>query len=269
MTAMDPHGASASPSLVGAGEGAEAYELKFLLWAEQADEVEAWARARLLLDPHGDPALGGAYHTTTLYCDTAASHVYWRAPSYRKRKFRLRRYGSESLVYLERKTKRGERVAKRRGVAGLADLARLDRPPGPDDWPGDWFHRQLAARQLRPAALVAYERVALFGEVPAGGYRLTFDRRLRAASWRHWSLAGPDGAAFLGGHAIMEMKFRTALPALFRDLLGLFRLDPGAVSKYRLGLSACGGPEHTAPARPRAAGMVLGIDRVLPAGLER
>ena len=36
------------------------------------------------------------------------------------------------------------------------------------------------------------------------------------------------------------MKFRTALPRLFREMKALFRLGPTAVSKYRLCLDACG-----------------------------
>ncbi len=51
-----------SPSLSARGGGAgPAYELKFLLDEERGRAVEAWARRRLALDPHGDPALGGAY----------------------------------------------------------------------------------------------------------------------------------------------------------------------------------------------------------------
>jgi hypothetical protein len=237
----------ASPSLVGAEEpNATAYELKFLLDEARAAELEARARARLALDPHGEAALGGAYRITTLYCDTPALHMYWRSPSYRRRKFRVRRYGAEETAYLERKTRKADRVAKKRQLAALGELPLLGREPGAD-WPCGWFHRQLAARDLRPVALVAYERVALIGQGADGALRLTFDRRLRGVRWQEWSVPGVErGAAFLEGRVIVEMKFRTALPGLFQELMARFRLQPTAASKYRQCIDACGAPARDA-----------------------
>jgi hypothetical protein len=232
---------SASPSLASAGDGAgAAYELKFLLNEDRAAAVEAWARRRLALDPHGDTALGGAYRTTTLYCDTGAWHVYLRAPSYRRRKFRLRRYGDEALVYLERKSRRGDRVAKVRTPIRAAEVDLLAAEPE-EDWAGWWFGKQLAARDLRPAALLAYERVALVGRSEGVDVRLTFDRALRGVPTGDWALAAVNaGRPFLAGYTIVEMKYRTALPALFKELVALFRLEPSSVSKYRRCLDSWG-----------------------------
>src|SRR5436305_1036093 len=118
-----------SPSLAPAGGGeGPAYELKFLLDETRAQEVEAWARRRLLLDPHGDPALGGAYQTLSLYCDTPDLDVYWGRPSYKRRKFRVRRYGAAPWVFLERKSKWGDRVAKRRSPVPGEEVALLANP---------------------------------------------------------------------------------------------------------------------------------------------
>src|SRR5439155_22125195 len=102
-----------------------AYELKFLLDETRAQDVEAWAELRLALDPHSDPALGGASRTTSLYFDTPELDVYHRAPSYRRRKFRVRRYGSAPEVFLERKSKWGDRVAKPRTAVPAAELPLL------------------------------------------------------------------------------------------------------------------------------------------------
>jgi hypothetical protein len=252
---------------VGADNGdATAYELKFVLDEGRAGEVEAWARQRLQLDPHGDPDLGGAYRTTTLYCDTPTWSVYWRLPSYRRRKFRLRRYGGEDLVYLERKTRRGDRVAKLRTLAAAAELALLDHAPGAD-WPGGWFHRQLAARDLGPAALLGYERVALVGHGAEGGVRLTFDRRLWGMPCRHWDVqVVGDTTGFLAGRAIVEMKFRAVLPGLFQEVLGLFRLEPAAVSKYRLCVDACG---MNPAGRATPDGVTMGISSEPPGPARR
>jgi hypothetical protein len=104
-----------SPSLAGpARERRAAYELKFLVDEALAAEVERWARTHLKADPHGQPELGGAYRTTSLYFDTPEMDVYRRTPGYRRRKFRARRYGLTSWLYLERKWKAGDRVSKRR-----------------------------------------------------------------------------------------------------------------------------------------------------------
>jgi VTC domain len=241
----------ASPSLASAGDGAgPAFELKFLLDARQALEVEAWARGRLALDPHGDPALGGAYLTTSLHFDTPELDVYHRSPGYRRRKFRLRRYGAAPWAFLERKSKWGDRVEKRRTPVPDEELALLASPLSVVTWPGHWFHRSLLARRLGPACRVSYQRTAYVGACAGGPLRLTLDRRVRGAPAGDWGL-GPPGAALplLRGQVILELKFRAALPGPFREVVEGMRLGPSGVSKYRLCREAWGLP---APRREAA-----------------
>src|SRR5438093_5222453 len=92
-----------SPSLLPPSPEGPAYEMKFLLDTDQVGRVEAWAARHMLPDPHADPALGNAYRTLSLYLDTPALDVYHRVKPYRRRKFRIRRYSEEAIVYLERK----------------------------------------------------------------------------------------------------------------------------------------------------------------------
>jgi VTC domain len=233
-----------SPSLSSLSDGAgPAYELKFLLDEARAQEVEAWARGRLVLDPHGDPALGGAYRTTSLYCDTPELDVYHRTVSYRRRKFRLRRYGSAPWAFLERKSKWGDRVAKRRTAVPEEELALLVPPMVLATWPGTWFHQRLQARRLRPACRINYERTAYVGPSSALPLRLTLDRRVYGILSSEWSLAPFEGGLpVLTGKVIMELKFRSALPGLFKDLVAGMRLSPHTVSKYRLCREAWGIP---------------------------
>src|SRR5205807_10346450 len=139
-----------SPSLsASAGMELPAYELKFLLSETQAREVEARVEGRLALDAHADPALGNAYRTTSLYCDTAQLEVFHRLGSFRRRKHRLRRYDHGPWIFLERKTKWGDRVKKRRSMIPDADLPLLENPMSAMTWAGHWFHRHLQPRQLR------------------------------------------------------------------------------------------------------------------------
>ena len=93
------------------------FELKFLVDVEAAARILSFAQDRLDPDPFGDPALGGAYEIHTLYLDTRAFDVYHRSESFRRRKFRVRRYGAASGVHLEQKTRANDKVSKRRTPA--------------------------------------------------------------------------------------------------------------------------------------------------------
>src|SRR5262245_32002039 len=75
---------------------APAFELKFQLFLEQARAIASWAANYLQLDPHADPGRDNAYLVHGLYFDTPAFDVYQRSPGYKKRKYRLRRYGENS-----------------------------------------------------------------------------------------------------------------------------------------------------------------------------
>jgi hypothetical protein len=233
-----------SPSLRTAEAGAgHAYELKFLLDEAEARDVEAWARGHLTLDPHGDPALGGAYRTTSLYLDTPELDVYHRSQSYKRRKYRVRRYGTGLELFLERKLKDGDRVAKRRTPIPEDELPLLGHPMALATWPGQWFHRRLLARRLGPACRIVYQRTAFAGGGMDGPLRLTLDRRLRGALTNEWDLAPLEGGLpLLTGQFILEFKFRLALPSLFKGLVQELRLRPAAVSKYRLCREAWGVP---------------------------
>lgn len=234
-----PETALASPSLSERGEAA-AYELKFLVTQEQAEAIRELVNGRLTPDPHADPALGG-YRTTSLYFDTPGLDVFRGTVGFRRRKHRLRRYGDGTHVFLERKTKRGDRVRKRRTVIPDGELALLANPLSLVDWPGHWFHRYLLRRGLSPTCRITYDRVALVGLSADGPLRLTFDRQIRGALTAAWDLSAVDaGPVILPDYVIVEFKYRAFLPALFKEIIQAQRLTPSPVSKYRTFLRACG-----------------------------
>lgn len=238
-----------SPSLVVAGRvRVPAFELKFLLDADQAGRVEEWMRERLAVDPHGDPALGGAYSTTTLYLDTPDLAVYHRQRWYRRRKLRLRRYGELPWIFTERKSKGGDRVIKRRSVVAETEIPLLDQPASLESWPAHWFHRLMLTRRLRPACRISYLRFAFVGECPESPLRATLDRDIRGTVARDdWRLTPCDrGLPLLQDRVVFELKFHNALPQPFKELIRAFALSPSIVSKYRAccetwGLTAAGG----------------------------
>jgi hypothetical protein len=230
-----------SPSLESADE-TPAFELKFRLTEEAAQAVADWARRRLALDGHADPARGYTYRITSLYCDTPDWDVYRRNLSFARQKFRLRRYGSEPWLFLERKRKWGDQVRKQRTrLEAAAAAARLREEPFPG-WEGHWFHERVAARRLGPVCQIHYDRMAFVGLGADGPLRLTLDHNLHGSLHGDWLFGdGDNGLSLLSGERICELKFRAAVPALFKELIGELRLTPRPVSKYRLFVEAWGG----------------------------
>ncbi len=218
-----------------------AFEVKFLIDEPTARSVEEWARRSLAPDPHG---IDGVYETTSLYCDTPEFSIYFRTPSYyRRRKFRIRRYASGTLAYLERKTRWGDRVAKLRTTIALDELPRLASAESTPTWDGYSFHRRLKGRRLGPSCHIVYTRTAFVGDCPESPLRLTLDRKVQGIPTAQWTLALPGAAKpLLKDQVILELKYRAALPAPFKKLMADVKLIPGSISKYRLCWEAWGGP---------------------------
>lgn len=227
---------------------APAFEMKFLLDEGQAREVESRIAVRLSRDPHSDAALGHAYRIATLYCDTPGLEVFHRLGRHAHRKYRLRRYGSDSIVFLERKTKRSERVRKRRSAIDSGELPALAMFSTDPAWSGHWFHQQLLRPKLEPVCAVQYLRTAFVGSGDEGPLRLTFDRDLRTRLVNEWTLpAIGDGIPVLPGKVVCEFKFRGSLPALFKRTILDLALEPTGVSKYRHCFAAAGGATNGSP----------------------
>lgn len=236
--ALDPTNEALSPSLRTAENGS-AYELKFVLDPEAADRIEGWARQRLLPDPHGRD---GMYRTTSLYCDTPALDVFHRSPGFRRNKYRVRRYGEAGEVHLERKTKKGDRVRKRRNAIPLDNLNLVAGADPEAEHAWSWFVRQVRFRGLKPACRVGYDRTAFLGKAGDDPVRLTLDRNLIGVPAQGWELPSLAEGRSLLDEVILELKFHTVLPALFRDLLAKLPNAGGGGkgSKYRLCMKGWG-----------------------------
>jgi hypothetical protein len=229
-----------SPGLYRDETATPAFEVKYLLTKAEAQEVERRLRGRLAPDPYADPGLGGAYRVTSVYFDTANFDVFRRSDGFRRRKYRVRRYGGAATAFLERKAKRQQQVRKRRVEVPLAELATLAGEV-PAEWPGAWFAGQLAKRKLRPVCRVSYERIALIGAHPEGPIRVTFDRAAHGGpADGHGLDPVADGPPLLGDEVITEFKFLGAMPAAFKEVIEGLRLNPQSVSKYRRCVQAVG-----------------------------
>lgn len=206
------------------------FELKFLVDAAQAAGVLEWARATLKPDPFADS--DGHYATRTLYLDTPELNVYNRQPGYKVAKYRIRRYGEDECLALERKRRRGNKVRKLRTFVDGAELPGVGKPVAIEGDAAQWFRDEVGAKRLEPACLVEYDRNAFMGD----GVRVTLDRNIRSANSRGWSLDGADWTPLEA--TVLEMKFADTLPAMLRPVLIAHRLTPTQFSKYRTAMTA-------------------------------
>jgi len=276
--------ADLSPSLAGRQAGGpRAFEWKFLVPPETAAALRERFRDEFQLDSHADPTLGGAYLVRSIYCDTPDWRVLRATGRHAFGKFRVRAYGDSTTVFLERKTKSGRAVRKRRDqldqfawhaalATALSDQPRPDHPPSvpwqtDPPWPRDtaagrdvrpdhggdrrlethWFLRQALRYRLRPVCQVRYHREAYYAATAAGRLRLTFDRGLvavRVAGW-HFATYGEE-RELPSDLEVCEFKFAGDLPLVFKRAIQDFRLSPGSHSKYRRAMRRLGGADSSA-----------------------
>jgi hypothetical protein len=71
-----------------------------------------------------------------------------------------------------------------------------------------------------------------------GPIRLTLDEDLRAQPTDGLCFSAPGDTPICANQVILELKFRYAMPTLFKYLLEEFALNPQPLSKYRLAVTA-------------------------------
>ena len=228
-------------------------------------------RKNLGYDPYANAEQDYTYRIHTLYLDTPTRDMFRRAPGHNRHKFRVRRYGSEPVVYLERKSKTGDWVAKRRTAVDALELPRLSDPSSDPSWPGFWFRRRLAFRSLRPSWRVSYDRVAHVGPGANGAVLgVTLDRHIRSGPATGWEIDElPRARPALSEKVIVELKYRAAMPGAFKGLLVELGLLPRQASKYRLGVTAWDMASGVAERRgARICRMSEWVQRTFPNGLD-
>jgi hypothetical protein len=218
-----------------------ACELKFLISPDVAAGVREWARHKLLPDPYGNGNAHDEYKITSLYFETELFDVYNRKGSFGRSKYRIRRYGGEDVVFLERKLKTNGLVAKRRSPSVTREIRRLSEMEADPKWLGSWYHKRVLLRGLKPICQISYERTARVASTPTGPVRLTLDENLRALPAREYVFQpDSDSLRVSPSNVVMEMKFRGDTPVLFKELIEKFALSPKKMSKYRLAAVALG-----------------------------
>lgn len=213
-----------------------AREVKFVTDVTRQREIVTWAREHLGPDGHGAGIHADEYSTSTLYLETPAFDVYRRVGSYGRSKYRIRRYGTSDVVFIERKFRTSRLLAKRRTIVPLEELDHLRRPEPARGWDGYWFHRRMLLRQIQPIVQLSYDRVARVGASETGPVRMTIDTNLSVLPMRDLAFLPGVGQAFLDGVCIVEVKFRARLPPIFREFAQMLGLGVQKISKFRSAL---------------------------------
>jgi len=227
-----------------------AREIKFLITAEMGLQIQEWARSNLERDPSGVGECGDQYATTSLYYETPGFDVFHQKESYGRAKYRIRRYGLDNYIFLERKFRTDRLLAKRRTSVPLEGLQRLGELQADPTWEGYWFHRRILTRGLKPLVQVSYDRTARCGSAPTGPIRLTIDTNLRVLPLPDRAFLPGLGLPLIESQCILELKYVQDIPAIFKMVVERYAISPGRVSKYRLGLGAL---DYSPSLRPDAS----------------
>jgi len=224
--------------------------MKFVLDPGLGRQVRDWARSELESDPHGEGPFGDEYRTTSVYFDTATHDVFHRRGSFGRAKYRIRRYSEHDFVFLERKLRKPGFLFKRRTRTPIGVLHQLERTEAEGPWLGDWFHRRLLARRLRPVCRLSYHRIARGRAINGTTVRLTLDDSVTVAAINAVHFDESPALPILEQQLILELKFRGHLPTTFKGLIEDLRLTSCTASKYRFGMTALG---HVAPGEGSSA----------------
>lgn len=228
------------------------YELKYLVPAEQTDDVRAELAARMDSDRNAGPR---GYGVWSLYYDTQRLRFYYEKIEGLKfrRKLRIRRYGElgpepdEALVSVEIK-QRVNRVTQKRRVMLPYHLARdlCDRRtriehPGADQAFVDEVLDLITRLDLRPIAMTGYRREPYVGTGADLGLRVTLDHRVRGRD-RDFDLRSDAESRYIinPSYAVMEVKANERAPYWVTDMAARHGLQIQRISKYCQSVEAHG-----------------------------
>lgn len=228
------------------------HELKYLIDWQQREAILADLQAYMLPDNHGDSV--GQYTITSLYYDSAGYGAYWEKIEGEKlrRKIRVRTYG-ESVVlpqtscFLEIKERRNKTLSKRRArlpyqdaerLSDLGDVAeRYAEDEDNEDFKSvlDEVYYLYRVRQLEPACVVRYNRLALNGGADHPDLRVTFDSELRGRTHdlTLLSTSHAHDVYFLPPElCVMEIKVNQSVPYWLSKLVNKHHCTMRRISKY-------------------------------------
>jgi SPX domain protein involved in polyphosphate accumulation len=168
-----------------------------------------------------------------------------------RKKFRIRCYNNykpDAVAIFEIKSKIANRIKKYRAFTTFENVEDLLRTSdiqryfshdesgrSVEDAQRFFFH--LKKRNLRPTALIVYEREAYQGLLDPG-VRITFDKNIRSKIYPEMAELFTEKRLthLFSSHFILEIKYFTDdMPSWAKNLVQEFRLRNDALSKYTIG----------------------------------
>ena len=216
------------------------HEIKILLTEAECAALRPKLAALLQADPNAGDS--GEYFIRSLYFDDVSRSSYFEKLSgvADRKKYRLRIYNlSDSVIKLECKEKRGDRI-KKRSVSVSPECARL---MSKGDFSllynyDDPLSREVCSlaggKGLKPSVTVDYDREVFIH--PVSNVRLTFDKALHAGISSS-GLFDPSALTlpvFDDGSVIFEVKYDDVLPAFLRGIISSAHGPRLALSKFTL-----------------------------------
>lgn len=216
------------------------HEIKLLL--TEADYLVMRSRLRSVLPCDEYTTGSGDYFIRSLYLDDVMRTAYYEKLSgvADRKKYRIRIYNfSDSVIKLECKEKRGDRIKKRSvsisrqtadefAFGGFDMLRQYDSPLAKE------VLSLASGRGLAPSVVVDYDREAYI--YPVGNVRLTFDKAL------HAGISDKDIfdrqlvtlPVFPDGSVIFEIKYDDVMPVFISQLVSGAHGQRLALSKFCL-----------------------------------
>ena len=221
-------------------------ENKYLVTQADLAVLAGRLKAVVPFDPH---QTGDRYEIRSVYFDNAEDRCMEENETGvdRREKFRIRTYGPASqVVHLEIKEKCRGMTKKRSCDLTRQEAERILDGTLPLTFGSrkelNLLQLQMRCSQLRPKAIIAYERTAFV--YPVGNVRITFDCNISASGFcrAFFDPCYPGAVPVLpAGMHILEVKYDELLPDFIAELLELGTLQQIAFSKYYLGRLAMAG----------------------------
>ena len=226
------------------------YEIKYLVEARRAAEVEAKLGAYLTHDGNG---AGVGYYNHSIYFDSPDYRFYSEKHEGElvRIKPRIRAYrpapdAPPTGLFLELKGRYDRIIDKRRAPIDIALAERLLDEPLVELDRGDLAHSVMAEFQylaqrfrLAPSVTVLYHRTAYFGAFYPN-VRITFDRMIQCSLATSLDAPSEDFAyAIPPNWLVIELKYNDKIPGILLGQFNSLNLQQWTFSKYAVSLERC------------------------------
>ncbi|MGO5028722.1 polyphosphate polymerase domain-containing protein [Candidatus Agathobaculum pullicola] len=211
------------------------YEIKYLLSAQQKEQLLRAMRGRMQLDQFGRSTIRNIYYDTDTFRLIRRS---LEKPAY-KEKLRIRSYEQVrpgDPVFVELKKKFQSVVYKRRLVLPEEQAMTSFRTgaalPIQSQIADEIEYFRAYYRTLHPTVFLSYDREAFFA-LDGSDFRITFDENIQYRC-RDFSLGSPVyGTPLLAsGQTLMEIKTAGGMPLWITHALTAHGIFPTSFSKY-------------------------------------